>query len=288
MNRSAPRRDRVLVTRTFRIYYGRGHGFSWRTEASADYVLLFILDGRIRHVGPRGEVELGRGEELLLEPGITAAAFPAASSRDSVEYMALSIAPGYVLNCAARAGLAWSGAQIAFRAAVVRRDERLARLGQDLAAEITSQTAGQEMVASAIVEQVVVHLFRHHAIARRIDSLELSRVGLVDRRIRRAVELMHAHIDQDLPLELLAEAAFLSQFHFARLFKKITGTSPHAYLAALRASVAEKLLATTDLSITEVAARVGFSSQSHFTRAFRHATGMTPSGFRKALMPSRD
>jgi AraC family transcriptional regulator len=119
---------------------------------------------------------------------------------------------------------------------------------------------------------------------RRSDELELSRVGLVDRRIRRAVELMHAHLDRDLPLEEIAAAAYLSPFHFARLFKKATGTSPHAYLAALRAERAQTLLAETDLSVTEVSTRVGYSSPSHFTKAFRQTTGLTPRAFRAAVV----
>ncbi|MCA1613515.1 MAG: AraC family transcriptional regulator [Acidobacteria bacterium] len=114
--------------------------------------------------------------------------------------------------------------------------------------------------------------------------MELSRVGIVDRRVRRAVELMHAHMDRELPLEELAAAAYLSPFHFARLFKKVTGTSPHAYLAALRIGRAQTLFAATDASVTEIAARVGYSSPSHFTKAFRQSTGLTPRAFRAALV----
>jgi len=119
---------------------------------------------------------------------------------------------------------------------------------------------------------------------RRSDELELSRVGLVDRRIRRAVELMHAHMDRELPLEEIAAAAYLSPFHFARLFKKLTGASPHAYLATLRVERAQALLAQTDLSVAEVSLRVGYASSSHFTKAFRQATGLTPSAFRAAVI----
>ena len=66
------------------------------------------------------------------------------------------------------------------------------------------------------------------------QELELSRVGLIDRRIRRSVELMHAQLDQDLSLKEIAAASYLSPFHFVRVFKKLTGTTPHAYLAGIR------------------------------------------------------
>jgi AraC family transcriptional regulator len=116
--------------------------------------------------------------------------------------------------------------------------------------------------------------------------MELSRAGLVDRRIRLAVELMHAHMSRELSLEEIAAAAHLSPFHFSRLFKKLTGSTPHAYLASLRAARARDLLAETDLSVTEVGARVGYMSSSHFSKAFRQSTGISPSAYRKALVRS--
>lgn len=136
----------------------------------------------------------------------------------------------------------------------------------------------------ALVEQALVHLLRNYSTPRLSEELELSRVGLVDRRIRRSVELMHTQLDQDLTLKSLAAASYLSPFHFARLFKKLTGSSPHNYLAGIRATRAQLLLAETDLSVTEIGARVGYLSGSHFTKAFRIATGATPREFRKSLV----
>jgi AraC family transcriptional regulator len=153
-----------------------------------------------------------------------------------------------------------------------------------MAEELAEDSAGREVVLAALVEHATVHLLRRHAHVRRSGEMELSRAGLVDRRIRRAVELMHAQLERDLPLEEVARAAHLSPFHFARLFKKLTGATPHAYLAQLRAERARALLAETDLSITEVAARVGYMSPSHFSKAFRQAAGLSPRAFRKALV----
>jgi AraC family transcriptional regulator len=68
------------------------------------------------------------------------------------------------------------------------------------------------------------------------------------------------------------------------LFKKITGVTPHNYLAAIRTRKAQLLLSEPDLSINAIAARVGYLSSSHFTKAFRAATGTTPREFRKALI----
>jgi AraC family transcriptional regulator len=99
---------------------------------------------------------------------------------------------------------------------------------------------------------------------------------------------MHTQLDQDLTLHTLAAASYLSPFHFARLFKKLTGSTPHNYLAGIRATRAQMLLTDTELSITEVGAQVGYLSASHFTKAFRLATGTTPREFRKGLISTND
>jgi AraC family transcriptional regulator len=276
---SASQLDRVFVRPQYALHYRRATRVSWMSEARAEYAILFLLDGKLQGQVGDATIEIGERGALLLDPGATASA-----NGRNVEYLSLTLSTSFMLDCAARTGMARAGVSVSFFTNLVKSDERLARLARDLAGELAGEEAGQEMVIAALLEQVVVHLLRHHSNVRRSDELELSRVGLVDRRIRRAIELMHAHMNRELPLEEIAAAAFLSPFHFARLFKKLTGASPHAYLASLRVARAQALLAETDLSISEVSARVGYSSPSHFTKAFRQATGLAPRAYRAALV----
>lgn len=280
MTRARTQPDRIFLRPQYALHFRRSSRGTWTSEARADYVMLLQLQGKL--VCSVGEVstEMVERGALLLNPGMKAQA----RARDA-EYLTLTLMPAFVLDCAARTGLVGTGGvSVSFHSSVITDDERLARVAHDLTRELIDEEAGQEMVIAALMEQLVVHLLRHHSNVRRSEELELSRVGLVDRRIRRAIELMHAHLDRELPLEEIAAAAYLSPFHFARLFKKLTGASPHAYLATLRTTRAQTLLAETDLSISEVSARVGYSSSSHFTKAFRQATGLTPRAFRKAVV----
>ncbi|HKZ02413.1 MAG TPA: AraC family transcriptional regulator, partial [Pyrinomonadaceae bacterium] len=195
-----------------------------------------------------------------------------------------TLSPSMLLDHAVEMNLAGPGLNVAFPLSELPVDLRLAELGSNMATELSSDEPGREIVLAALVGQVVVHLLRRHSNMKRSDELELSRVGLIDRRIRRAVELMHAQLDRDISLKEIAAASYLSPFHFSRIFKKLTGASPHAYLATIRTKRAELLLAETDLSVTEISARVGYSSSSHFTKAFRQTTGLTPRAFRKAVV----
>ncbi|HYP01281.1 MAG TPA: AraC family transcriptional regulator [Pyrinomonadaceae bacterium] len=280
---SAPAKDKIFVHEHYAIHYRRAKARAqWAGEARPVYAALFVLGGKLRWQA--GEAGNARGGELREAGVLVSAPGERASARGSnVETLALTVAPAFVLDCAVRARLTRDDASITFPAQAIEHDPRLARLAQDLADELRAADAGHELIVAALIEQILIQLLRRYASIRRTDELELSRAGLVDRRIRRAVELMHAHLAEELPLEELAAAAYLSPFHFARLFKKLTGLPPHAYLAALRIEHARTLLASTDLSVTEIAARVGYANSSHFGKAFRQFNNLTPRAFRAAL-----
>ncbi len=273
--------QKIFVHAQYTVHYRMARRTRWSSAARPDFVLLFLLQGRWRWVRGKAAGESSGGETLLIDPG---ASLDLSGDAPETASLMLTLAPALVLDCAVRARLTRTDALITFRTHIVEKDGRLARLAGDLVDEMLEETAGQELIIAAIIEQIVVHLLRRYANVRRSDELELSRAGFVDRRIRRAVELMHSNLERDLQLEEIAAAAHVSPFHFARLFKKLTGATPHAYLAMLRAARAQTMLAETDLSITEVGARVGYSSSSHFAKAFRQATGLSPRAFRAALV----
>ncbi|MBA3515801.1 MAG: helix-turn-helix transcriptional regulator [Pyrinomonadaceae bacterium] len=250
-------------------------------EARSDYTVIMVLNGRLKFRTEANSGSMVRNQALLFSPSIGGRV-----TGQSVELLQLMVAPALVVDHAVRMHLTGPATAVAFRLDLVEHDERLAQLARSLTTELTDEKPGREIVLGALVEQVVVHVLRYYSNIRRSEQLELSRVGLIDRRIRRSVELMHAQLEQDLSLKKIAAASYLSPFHFVRVFKKLTGTTPHAYLASLRTSRAQLLLSETNLSVTDISSRVGYSSPSHFTKAFRQATGLTPRAFRKALVTS--
>lgn len=248
-------------------------------EVRSDYGVALILSGTLDYSIGQRMGKAGEGHLLLLEPSDSST-----TSGRNLEVLLLDLSPAFVLDHAVRMHVIAPMSTVSFQDRVLRPDERMIQLGKALVTELLEESPGREMMISAVVEQTLVYLLRSYANMKRSDELELSRVGLVDRRIRRSVELMDAQMEHDLSLKTIAAASFLSPFHFARLFKKLTGTTPHSYLAALRTNQAKLLIAETDLSITEISARVGYASPSHFTKSFRQATGLAPRAFRKALV----
>jgi AraC-like DNA-binding protein len=109
-----------------------------------------------------------------------------------------------------------------------------------------------------------------------------QRGGLPSGAMRRLQDHIGAHLSESIDLAELSAIAGLSVFHFARQFKLSTGETPHHYLVRRRVQRAQDMLASTDLSLSDVAFATGFSDQSHLTRHFRQLVGVTPGQFRRS------
>ena len=86
--------------------------------------------------------------------------------------------------------------------------------------------------------------------------------------IRQSKAFMEKHYDQKLELDDLAQAAFMSRFHYVRIFKQLYGLTPRNYLRDMRIAKAKELLKQGH-SITDTCADVGYESLSTFSNTFK-------------------
>ena len=80
-------------------------------------------------------------------------------------------------------------------------------------------------------------------------------------------------------LQELANHAGLSTYHFHRVFKAVTGVTPKAYAAALRAKRVRNELDRSD-TVTEAIFDAGYNSNARFYEKSAELLGMTPSDYR--------
>ena len=102
-------------------------------------------------------------------------------------------------------------------------------------------------------------------------------------RLCRSRDFLAASIDRPVRLEDAASVAFLSPFHFHRMFTRAFGETPHEFLRRLRIDRAKQLLARDHLPVTEVCLSVGYESLGSFSTLFRSFVGQSPADYRRAI-----
>ncbi|MNM87683.1 Regulatory protein SoxS [compost metagenome] len=131
------------------------------------------------------------------------------------------------------------------------------------------------IVRQTAMDDLLACLTRHLHWRRRLNPD--PRLPLTAQRAR---DYLHAHLDQDIGLEDVAQVCGVDRFRLTRAFKAAFGLAPHAYLIQLRLARARRLLAQGQTP-TEVAMALGFADQSHLGRWFRRAYQLTPADYRR-------
>ena len=101
----------------------------------------------------------------------------------------------------------------------------------------------------------------------------------VFRRLNRARDFILSGDLTEMDLESISSRAFLSPYHFHRLFRQAYGETPLSFLNTVRLRKAKALLSQGHLSVEEVCLKVGFSSVPSFVSWFKRAEGVTPGLF---------
>jgi AraC family transcriptional regulator len=177
-----------------------------------------------------------------------------------------------------------------FRAQDLRYQSRVANpavlgLTANIVRELREETSSGGLKMDALAIELIGALARDHAevCSSSRPSLALAKGVLDRRRLDRILEYIETHLDGDITVSDLADAACFSLFHFVRAFHAAMGCPPHAYLSERRLDRAKQLLAHSDTSLVNVALTCRFSGQANFTKAFTRAMGVSPGRFRRAF-----
>jgi len=153
-------------------------------------------------------------------------------------------------------------------------DPTLHNIAMALRAGVQTGSALDRMYGEGLSTALAAHLLREYGAA----VLEPKRQygGLTRAKLERAVEYIQDQLDTDLTVSGIAQAVYMSPYHFTRLFKESTGLSPYQYVVEARVRKAKELLTTGKFTISEAAFHVGFADQSHLTRHFKRIFGLPP------------
>ncbi len=157
------------------------------------------------------------------------------------------------------------------------KDSGIDKIMDSIMREWSAQTYGYELVIQAEVMKLFVSILRS-----RLDSVELvqertppSLRGVFEKLIKKAQTCLC-----DLDVKTAAKYCNLSYSYFSRSFKQAYGMSFSEYMEILRLRESERMLLTTDKTVTEIAAELGFNSTSYFVERFRLHYHIPPHSFR--------
>jgi AraC-like DNA-binding protein len=133
---------------------------------------------------------------------------------------------------------------------------RALSLGQNVAGRINDAYLESLCVA------ILAHLSRTYGDLP--DTFGAKMDGLASWRLRHVIDYVAASLSGPISLTDLAEVAGLSRMHFSAQFRRSTGLRPHEYVQGRRIDHAQQLLASSDLTLIEIALSAGFANQAHF------------------------
>jgi AraC family transcriptional regulator len=101
------------------------------------------------------------------------------------------------------------------------------------------------------------------------------------------IEYIEEKINEKLSLEDVSKNFCISEFHFNRMFKAVTGKTLKQYILGRKLSLAYEKLSTTDKSVIDVAFDFGFEYPEVFSRAFKKQFGISPSSCRSGIVNTK-
>jgi AraC family transcriptional regulator len=163
-------------------------------------------------------------------------------------------------------------------------DPRLSALVAAARAEMVAGFPSGRLFMDSVEQAMAVTLVEGHAVRHR--PVQIYRGGLGSARLRRIKELVHAKMGDDLSLDEMAQSIGLSTAHFARMFRKSTGETPHQFVLRQRVERAKAMLRVPDARVLDVAVACGFTTQQHFAQVFRDVCGVSPTKYRQDFLDS--
>ena len=269
------------------------HGDQPIPEHSHDFIeLVFFAEGESVHDYAGKQFPLAPGDVFIIHPGephayveskkarVLNCIFLAEALMPDIEY--LKRMDGFfdlvMVDPFFRSETGLRGKMHLDSATRIRVEELLTAMHQ----ELERKQSGFEAAARAMLVQLLVLVARYRAQlnseAQAADSEELSGKRTL---IRDCIRYIEEHYPEEIRLDNLADRAYLSPEYFSKVFKRLTSQTPIEFINSVRLDKAKQLLASSSLSVTEIAYRTGFHDGNYFSRLFKKTTGFTPGDYRK-------
>ena len=162
---------------------------------------------------------------------------------------------------------------------IIREDSFIGQCHSLMNAECARGDAGSDMMLKSHTYALMAYLVRTASYAQDVEpvrkSVDLERLSLI-------AEYVAANYKGRITTKGLADMCYLTESHFCRFFKRLTGKSALEYVNGFRVERAAVLLSDSSAGVAEIAESVGFDDANYFARVFKNIKGCSPVEFRKS------
>jgi AraC-like DNA-binding protein len=148
--------------------------------------------------------------------------------------------------------------------------------------EYTNRSKGFELAIKAQIYNFIVLLLRKDVYVYINEKESIRRTSQMI-KYQKIFEYIEEHISENLDISTISKMFYISDSHFCRIFKQITGKTFTEYINILRIEIASRLLLESELSITEIAYNCGFNDANYFSRLIKKYKKMAPTKLRTSL-----
>ena len=237
--------------------------------------MVILLDGRVDYLVDRATYALQPWDILLVSHHVIHKALIDVSK--PYERVILYLDRQYAERAAPGAGLmeCFDAADKRGQYRLKPGPEEIGRL-RGLLASLEEAMADGQFGAQALRDTLVTQLLiAVNRLSPAVSTGDAPAETSYDAKIAGTLSYINENLSGPLTVEALAERAYLSKYHFMRLFKAQTGTTVHAYVRQRRLLYAAHLI-RNGVSVNKAAADSGFEEYSTFFRAFRDCFGISP------------
>lgn len=100
--------------------------------------------------------------------------------------------------------------------------------------------------------------------------------------IQNAIQYIEDNLTEELRIDEISKKAYVSSFHFQRIFSALFGFTVGEYIRKRRLSEAARELTRSNAKVIDIALKYGYESHDSFTRAFTKFHGVSPSAAKES------